>query len=769
MSDDPTLPFGPEQRPESSESSERPEHSSASATTWGSFRLLARVGHGGFGEVYRAWDPSLEREVALKLLLVAPITADDPSEIDDQQYQALLREARALASVSHTNIVHIHGIDRHHGRVGFWTDFVRGKTLSALLAAQGPFGYREAAGIGLDIAKALSAVHRAGILHRDIKAENVMREEGGRILLMDFGLSTLPLRQGSTAGTPNYMAPELFERSPASVSSDLYALGVLLYYLVAGAYPANLRGLDAEQALAALHHRKPLMDLRPDLPETFLRTVNLATELDPSRRFHSAGHFAAALAECLGTTLTPDALALPSVTPAQPYPRALSSKIIRIIAAVLLTAAVLLSVVGLETLRSPAARHWLHLAPSPAKAPASTPELYEQFEKAQDLLLKSYKDSNTAAAVQGFQQVLQQDPGNALAHASLGAAYFIQSSNNHDAKLLDLAKQETNQALKLSPTLAPAYVTLARIAAHEGRTALAMQLAQKAKALDPQSPDVYGALAEVYEAQQLSKESMAALQQAIALAPEDWRWPVSLGIEEFSAGDVNEAAAQLQKAVTLAPDNAAAYYDLGIANMRRNNLEEARKDLQQALSIQPDADTYAELGSILMYQGKYAEAAASERKAIALNPDDYSVWGNLAEVYLWGHSDLAQKTEAFHKAIALAEAERTRQPRRAPLLAALAGMYASAGDAAHALPLIKQALAIAPDNPNVAYRAGTAYETLGQRAEAIPLIASALAKGYNSAEFQYNPELAGLRKDAAFLAVLHAANAKADSERQKIK
>ena len=130
MHDDPTLPLGDSPSPAAGVPALR--------DAWGPFRLLARVGSGGFGEVYRAWDPNLEREVALKLLLPGAVGGDE-------EYKAMLREARAMASVMHTNIVHVYGIDRHDDRVGFWTDFIKGKTLSALLGVQGPFGYREAA------------------------------------------------------------------------------------------------------------------------------------------------------------------------------------------------------------------------------------------------------------------------------------------------------------------------------------------------------------------------------------------------------------------------------------------------------------------------------------------------------------------------------------------------------------------------------------------------------------------------------------------------
>jgi len=162
---------------------------------WGPFERLHRVGHGTFGEVYRAFDPTLQRHVALKLLL--PRGAGQEVETD-----ALVREARALARVRHPNVVAIHGVDRHDGRIGFWSDFVQGRTLKELVETQGPLGPHEAALAGIEVCKAVAAVHAAGFLHRDIKAGNVMREQGGRILLMDFGLTHERGLHDSSAGTP---------------------------------------------------------------------------------------------------------------------------------------------------------------------------------------------------------------------------------------------------------------------------------------------------------------------------------------------------------------------------------------------------------------------------------------------------------------------------------------------------------------------------------------------------------------------------------------
>jgi serine/threonine-protein kinase len=733
MNEDPTLPLGVDQ-------ADRPEAPPAS-TAWGSFTLLARVGFGGFGEVYRAWDPQLQREVALKLLLPGAVTGE-------AEYEAMLREARALASVRHPNIVPVYGIDRHDGRVGFWTDFVRGKTLSVLVGEQGTFGAREAALIGLDVTRALSAVHRAGILHRDIKAENVMREEGGRILLMDFGLSSIEQRQANISGSPRYMAPELFAGGQNTVTTDIYAVGVLLYYLVAGEYPVQVGGLTARESLAKLPRPKPLMDLRPDLPESLLRTVSTAMELDPAKRFSSAGQLATALAESLGAPP-------PAETAADPNDDVLKARRrIKILAGVAVAAAL---VVGLTMW--PAGRQRLfHLAGKSASAPSGTvpsDTVYDQFQKAQDLLLKSYKNANTAEAVTGFQAVLQADPNNALAEARLGLAYFIQYRNSHDVSLLDKAKEATNRAMNIDPNLAPPYITLSRIAAMQGQTAMAMQQVRKALDLDPRSAEAYGALAEVYEAQgKKESDAVAAYQKAIDLAPDDWRWPSRLGADEFRSGNFKDAIVQFQRGVDLAPDNAIAYLNLAIANMDSGKLEEARKYLETSLKIAPDPDAYAALGTVFMLDGKYDDAAAMEMKSIQLNPNNYNAWDNLAVVYAWSGNQRDKAIQASRKVIELGEAAHAKTPQDPKLLVTLARNYASNGESARSTILARQALALAPEKPSVEYRAGEAYEAMGQRGIAIPLIARALAQGYDTYEFQRNPGLAALRADPEFAAAL---------------
>ena len=151
--------------------------------------------------------------------------------------QSPLAEARHLARVRHANVVVVHGADQDDDQVGIWMEYIDGQTLAAMVRAAGPMSAREATGIGIDLCRALSALHAAGLLHRDIKAQNVMREVGGRIVLMDFsGAQATDPGAGREvfSGTPLYMAPELFDGGAATAASDVYSLGVLLFFLLTG-------------------------------------------------------------------------------------------------------------------------------------------------------------------------------------------------------------------------------------------------------------------------------------------------------------------------------------------------------------------------------------------------------------------------------------------------------------------------------------------------------------------------------------------------------
>jgi serine/threonine-protein kinase len=205
----------------------------------------------------------------------------------------VIREARLLARVRHPNVVTVYGVDQHDNAVGLWMDLIEGLTLRQVLAVRGVLGAQEAALIAIDLCRAVAAVHKAGLLHRDIKVHNVMREAGGRIVLMDFGAGEVrsdPTRAvDGIIGTPVYAAPEIFSGAPATIASDVYSVGVVLYHLVTMRYPVEGATM---YDIAAGHERKdvtPLSDRRPELPESFTRVVEHALERDPARRYRSCG------------------------------------------------------------------------------------------------------------------------------------------------------------------------------------------------------------------------------------------------------------------------------------------------------------------------------------------------------------------------------------------------------------------------------------------------------------------------------------------------
>ena len=268
----------------------RPSSETVPLRRWGRLELSERLGEGTFGEVYRAFDRTLEREVAVKLLHVGRPQA---------RLARVLDEARALARVRHPNVVVVHDAEVHDGRVGLCMELIRGQTLSSLLSAHGRLGATEATSIGQALCRALAAVHNEGLLHRDIKAQNVMREEGGRVVLMDFGAGQRLERAGQPpprlTGTPLYLAPELLAGGKATVQSDIYSLGVLLYHLVTNDYPVSGASLEELKGAHRDGRRTRLHDARPDLDDAIVAVVERAIDADATRRYQTAGELGNAL------------------------------------------------------------------------------------------------------------------------------------------------------------------------------------------------------------------------------------------------------------------------------------------------------------------------------------------------------------------------------------------------------------------------------------------------------------------------------------------
>ena len=260
---------------------------------WGPLRIVEPIGRGTFGAVYRAFDSRLDRDVALKLLR-PPATL--PSSIETLPASAVVEEGRLMARVRHPGVVTVYGAQHVDGQIGVWMELIDGRTLAEEVQLRGPLPSREVQQVGLHLADALAAVHHAGILHRDIKAQNVMHEHGGRTVLMDFGTG---LQLGddvrALAGTPLYLAPEVISGSDATPRSDIYSLGVLLFYMATGKFPVSGATLGAIRRAHARREQQTLHESCREMPRSLAKVIDRAIASDPARRYATAQALADAL------------------------------------------------------------------------------------------------------------------------------------------------------------------------------------------------------------------------------------------------------------------------------------------------------------------------------------------------------------------------------------------------------------------------------------------------------------------------------------------
>jgi protein kinase-like protein len=283
---------------------------------WADYELLEEIGRGAFGTVYRSFHPTLRQHVAIKLVAVP---SGQPRDIEKA-----LDEPRRLASVRHEHVVTVHDARYADGYVGICMEFVRGATLAHYVSRGVRLGADETIALGSSLCRALSAIHRAHLVHSDVKAHNVMREEGGRIVLMDFGAGRRLIDPDRTTGhyvvgTPAYMAPELFATAEAGPGTDIYSLGVLLFYVLCGAYPVEGASLPEYAAAHARHARRYLGDQRDDIPARLVRVIERALEPNPHKRYQTAGEMLLDLSDRAFAASGERDVAADPVAPPLPY------------------------------------------------------------------------------------------------------------------------------------------------------------------------------------------------------------------------------------------------------------------------------------------------------------------------------------------------------------------------------------------------------------------------------------------------------------------
>jgi serine/threonine protein kinase/tetratricopeptide (TPR) repeat protein len=708
-----------------------------SAATWGPLNIRSEVGGGSFGSVFRAWDPRLQREVALKLLR-AP-------HREDPLASSVVKEARLLAQIRHPNVVTVYGADVFDDRVGIWMEFITGRTLKEILVDHGPYGAQEAAVIGRDLCRALAAVHQRGFLHRDVKAQNVMREAGGRTVLMDFGAGeAVATASADLAGSPAYLAPEILEGAPPSPQSDIYSLGVLMYHLVSGAFPVSAGSLDEFRAHHRAGKRRLLTDLRPDLPASFVKAIDRATAAEPAERPESAGAFEALLDETLST----GELKKGTVTP-----RPSIGRWLMIAAAVVAVVAV----AGVAMWRN-------RPVPAPAVVRNSVAVIPFKDLSAQDGN-NYFGDGVTQDVVAhlGFIKDLRVISGGTVARVGAGRSAIDTARQLGAATVLDGTIQRSADRVRLSATLIDASSgeqiwteaferDAAGIFQMQSEASRKIAIALKGELSKSESEVLAARRGHDFEAFNLYLKGRQAWmlrtedglnrsvqfhQQAIQRDPKFALAYAGLSDAYTSLGTYTflpradayaRAAEAAGTAVELDPSLAEAHLSLAYAQKNRFKWDDAEASFKRAIALKPGVAQAHHWYSIYLTQvGRFAEGIAEIKAALALDP--HSIGANLQFATLLmmarRHEDaIAQWQHAIQLDASFLNAYRGISTAYAHL-----GLYERALDAAQQAA---KALPRGSEDQELQADLGYVLAVAGRRAEALA-IAKRLESRYRDA------------------------------------
>jgi serine/threonine-protein kinase len=674
------------------------------------------------------------------------------------------REARAMARLSHSAVVQVHDWVEGAGEDWIVMELVDGRPLRELLAA-GPLAPAEAVRIGRGIAAGLAAAHGAGLVHRDLKLDNVMVTPAGEVKILDFGIARpLPgegqagedpaalarlTLTGTVVGTVTAMSPEQAMGLPVDHRSDLFSLGLLLYELLTGESP--FRGRNSMETLSRICSLKqvPAGRLRPEIPAALSDLVERLLAKDPAQRPANAEAVIAVLDRVTAnlpgerTTDAGPQGAGDSETAAK-WASGAWRRLRRwgpaIAVILVLTAGVLWLPPGIRR----AARE--RLAAAKVAEPTTA---YGHYQQGMAALERFYRPGNIDRARQSFEAARALQENYAPAYAGLAQVYWRKYLAEKDRAYLDQARGNAEHALELDQQLTEAQVSRGLIRLAQGESEVARQDFKDVLELDPANADAHRGMGDLHAAAGDSEAAEKEYREAIELRPGDLDLHSQLGKLYFHLGSYSEAEAEFRRVTELDPEEYSGHKNLGAVYHMQGRYPEAVKAYQTALKIKPDARVYTNLGTAYFFQGLYTQARDAFEKAVKLGPNDYQAWGNLGDAYRWTH-EAAKADDAFRTAINLLKEELRKTPESPTLHSLFANYRAKRGDRKGALEELRQFDKLERKDADSLFNATRAAEIAGARDLALAYLHQALAVHYSLEEIRKEPELIELRKDPRF-------------------
>jgi serine/threonine protein kinase/Flp pilus assembly protein TadD len=690
----------------------------------GRYQILGVLGQGGMGAVYKARDRELDRLIALKV--IRPELATDPAILQRFKQELILSR-----NITHKNVVRIYDLGEAEGIRFISMEYVDGEDLRTILRREGKLSTKDAISVVEQVCRALDSAHSEGVIHRDLKPQNIMRDRHGRIVVMDFGLARSLgdsglTQTGAIVGTLEYMSPEQALGTTLDPRSDIFSVGLIFYELLTGKAP-----YEADTAIASLMKRtreeaRAASDVDPCVPRSLSAIVSRCLEREPANRYHSA-------VELLQQLTTWEAN--PNIS-AESLSKMIAHPIVRrsrfsldlpgkswmwIAGAVLVI--VLATFVGRTLLSRPGA--------SSGEMAQGIPSL-KQGKYIAILPLKKVGDEKALGYVaDGIQEAL--------------AAKLFQLKEVHLASsdAIDKAVAKDLPLSKLARELGVNLVLQGMVQGNSDKLRVTLSLNDATTGKLVWSEEFPGAPGDVLT---LEDQIYGNVATALALKPTDEE-QARVGAhptENVKAYDLylqgrntlrnghekdafRQAVSLFEQAIDKDPNFALAYTGLADSSIRMYGAtkesvwaQKATLSAQQAERLSNNLpEVHLSLGSVYSTTGKNTEAVAELKRALELAPNSDEAYRNLGDAYRrGGQSDEA--IAAFQKAVA-ANAYYWLNHQ------ALGNAYWELGDTAKALPEYEKVIAIAPDSPMGYEGIGSAYLREGKWGEAIPQYQKALS------------------------------------------
>jgi serine/threonine protein kinase/tetratricopeptide (TPR) repeat protein len=659
-------------------------------TTVSHYKILEKLGEGGMGIVYKAHDITLNRTVALKFL---------PERInkDATAKARFLLEAQAAAGLNHPGICTIYGIEEHEGSLSIAMEYVDGGTLREKIAA-GRMQIADCISYAIQIGEALAEAHSKGIVHRDIKSDNIMLTSKGHAKVMDFGLAKLKgalklTRTSSTVGTLAYMAPEQIQGGEADARSDLFSFGVLLFEMLTGALP--FRGEHEAAMMYSILHEQPdqVQKYVPEISTTCESILAKALEKNPEERYQSAADMVADLRRWKrdSTSIHRSPVEPPRVSPSDSHsvaPR------------------------GYEKPGSDRKRRWLLTAGIGAFVLVAGVLLFthpwSRDVSDKKMLVVLPFENQSDSTKEYFADGLTDEITTRLSSLS-GLGVIARSSAKH-------YKGAKKSIKEISAELGVDYMLMGTVRWSGSQVRVSPELIKAstgvqmwAQTLDAPFSDVFTLQSDIASKVanaldvKLLKPEVASLEQKLTTNAEAYDYYLR-GVAYLERSDLqadNESGIRLlERATQLDPQFAAAYAKISYAHSNmywffydrsEGRIEQCRKAVEKALALNPDLSAAHEAKAWYFYHAKldYANALKEFSVALTLQPNNTDVSYGMAAVFR-RQGRMRESIEAFRKAVA-------GNPRAADLVRQLGETLMLAREYEEANQVLTRTIDLAPD------------------------------------------------------------------------